>query len=122
VVGILEAGPAPRCIASFLQLGGAIARVAPGATAYWHRAAQHQVLLAGFWDAPADADAPRDWVKRGWKSLEPQTDGFYVNLAGPDETAQRIRNTYGGNYERLARLKRRYDPTNLFRLNANIPT
>jgi FAD binding domain-containing protein/berberine-like enzyme len=122
VVDFLEAAPAPRCIASFLQLGGAIARVAPEATAYWHRAARHQVLLAGFWDAPADADAPREWVKRGWKTLEPRTDGFYVNLAGPDESAQRIRNTYGGNYERLATLKRRYDPTNLFRLNANIPT
>ena len=78
------------------------------------------MLLAGFWDAPADADAPREWVKRGWKTLEPHTHGFYVNLAGPDESAQRIRNTYGGIYQRLATLKRRYDPTNLFRLNANM--
>jgi FAD/FMN-containing dehydrogenase len=121
VVGILEAEPAARCLASFLQLGGAIARVDPRATAYWHRDAGHQVLLAGFWDAPADADAPRQWVKQGWQRLEPQTLGFYVNLMGPDESAMRIRSTYGGNYERLAALKRRYDPSNLFRLNANIP-
>jgi FAD/FMN-containing dehydrogenase len=121
VVDHLEAGPAPRCLASFLQLGGAIARVAPDATAYWHRSAAHHVLLAGFWDAPADADAPRQWTRRGWQTLEPFTDGFYVNLAAGDESARRIRGTYGGNYQRLAALKRRYDPANVFRLNANIP-
>jgi FAD/FMN-containing dehydrogenase len=121
VVDHLEAGPAPRCLASFLQLGGAIAKVNPDATAYWHRDAGHQVLLAGFWDTPADADAPRQWVKSGWERIEPLTDGFYVNLGAGDESARRIRGTYGGNFERLARLKRRYDPGNLFRLNANIP-
>ena len=121
VVDILEAGPAPRCLASFLQLGGAIARVKPDATAYWHRAAAHQVLLAGFWDAPADADAPRQWVKSGWERIEPLTAGFYVNLGAGDESAQRIRGTYGGNFDRLRELKRRYDPANVFRLNANIP-
>ena len=121
VVDHLEAGPAPRCLASFLQLGGAIARVKPEATAYWHRAAAHQVLLAGFWDAPADADAPRQWVKTGWERIEPLTEGFYVNLGAGDESAHRIRGTYGGNFDRLSELKRRYDPANLFRLNANIP-
>jgi FAD/FMN-containing dehydrogenase len=121
VVDFLEAGPAPRCLASFLQLGGAITRVKPDATAYWHRNAGHQVLLAGFWDAPADADAPRQRVKAGWETLEPFTEGFYVNLGAGDESTRRIRSTYGGNYERLSALKRRYDPTNLFRLNANIP-
>jgi hypothetical protein len=122
VVDILEAGPAPRCIAAFLQLGGAISRVAPESTAYWHRGAQHQVVLASSWDLPSEADAPRQWVQQGWKTLEPHAPGFYVNLLGPDESARRIRNTYGGNYDRLVTLKRRYDPTNLFRRNANIPT
>jgi FAD/FMN-containing dehydrogenase len=121
VVDHLDDGPAPRCLASFLQLGGAIAKVKPDATAYWHRDAGHQVLLAGFWDAPADADAPRQWVKSGWERIEPLTDGFYVNLGAGDESARRIRSTYGGNFDRLARLKQRYDPGNLFRLNANIP-
>jgi FAD/FMN-containing dehydrogenase len=121
VVDHLEADPAPRCLASFLQLGGAIARVKPQATAYWHRDARHQVLLAGFWDAPGDAAAPRQWVRRGWEAIEPLTEGFYVNLMAPDEGAARIRATYGANFDRLAKLKQRYDPTNLFRLNANIP-
>jgi FAD/FMN-containing dehydrogenase len=121
VVDHLESGPAPRCLASFLQLGGAIARVKPEATAYWHRTAAHQVLLAGFWDAPVDADAPRQWVRSGWERIEPLTEGFYVNLGAGDEGAHRIRGTYGGNFDRLSELKRRYDPANLFRLNANIP-
>lgn len=48
------------------------------------------------------------------------TDGFYVNLMAPDEDESRIRNTYGANHERLVALKRRYDPANLFRRNANV--
>ncbi|HEU4779293.1 MAG TPA: FAD-binding oxidoreductase [Steroidobacteraceae bacterium] len=120
VVDHLEAAPAPRCLASFIQLGGAISRVNQSATAYWHRSAGHSVLLAGFWDQPSDADTPRLWVKTGWKHLEPLTDGFYVNLMAEDDDEQRIRNTYGANYERLAALKRKYDPANLFRRNANV--
>lgn len=120
VVDHLEAAPAPRCLASFIQMGGAISRVKPDATAYWHRNAGHSVLLAGFWDRPEDADAPRAWVKTGWERLEPLTDGFYVNLIAPDEDERRVRNTYGSNYDRLAALKRKYDPMNLFRRNANV--
>jgi hypothetical protein len=120
VVDHLEAAPAPRCLASFIQLGGAISRVKPDATAYWHRNAGHSVLLAGFWDRPTDADAPRAWVKTGWELLEPLTDGFYVNLLAPDEDERRIRDTYGANYDRLVALKRKYDPENLFRRNANV--
>jgi FAD/FMN-containing dehydrogenase len=120
VVDHLQAAPAPFCIASFLQLGGAISRVDPKATAYWHREAGHQVLLAGVWDEPGNAATRREWVRRGWTALEPHTEGFYVNLLAPDEAGPRIRNTYGANYPRLAAVKRRYDPANLFRLNANI--
>jgi len=120
VVDHLQAAPAPFCIASFLQLGGAISRVDPQATAYWHREAGHQVLLAGVWDEAEPAATRREWVRQGWATLEPRTDGFYVNLIAPDDAGPRIRNTYGANYQRLATIKRRYDPTNLFRLNANI--
>ena len=121
-VNHLEAAsaPAPFCIASFLQLGGAISRVDPKATAYWHREAGHQVLLAGVWDESENAAPRQQWVRQGWSRLEPHTDGFYVNLLAPDEAGLRIRNTYGANYQRLAAIKQRYDPTNLFRLNANI--
>jgi FAD/FMN-containing dehydrogenase len=122
LVDYLEATPGPRRVASLLQLGGATSRVKPTATAYWHREAAHQVLIAGAWEKLADADAARDWARTGWKQIEPHTDGFYVNLLAPDENEHRIRDTYGGNFERLVDIKRRYDPTNLFRRNANIPS
>jgi hypothetical protein len=55
-----------------------------------------------------------------FKAIEPFTDGYYVNLGGDDESERRIRRSYGDNYPRLAALKERYDPSKLFRLNANI--
>ena len=55
-----------------------------------------------------------------WPKLEPLTNGFYVNTGVSDDTQRRVRAAYGDNYPRLVALKKRYDPTNLFRLNANI--
>ena len=54
-----------------------------------------------------------------WKAFEPFTKGYYVNT-DPSADEQRLRATYGDNYSRLVQLKNKYDPTNLFRLNANI--
>jgi FAD/FMN-containing dehydrogenase len=59
-------------------------------------------------------------VRTGWKSIEPLTNGFYVNELAHDDPAHRVRGTYGDNYPRLLALKKQYDPTNLFRMNANI--
>jgi FAD/FMN-containing dehydrogenase len=59
-------------------------------------------------------------VRSGWKAAEPLTDGFYVNELAHDDPARRVQATYGANYKRLVTLKKRYDPTNLFRMNANI--
>jgi FAD/FMN-containing dehydrogenase len=61
-----------------------------------------------------------EWVRHAWAQLEPLTRGYYVNIASDDQHANAIRGAYGDNYPRLAALKKRYDPTNLFRLNANI--
>ena len=56
---------------------------------------------------------------RFWRKLEHLTKGYYINTDTPDDE-RRLRETYGGNYERLVQIKTKYDPTNLFRLNANI--
>jgi hypothetical protein len=61
-----------------------------------------------------------DWVRRAWAQIEPLTRGQYVNLANTDDRDSRVHAAYGDNYPRLATLKKRYDPSNLFRLNANI--
>ena len=61
-----------------------------------------------------------DVVRNTWAQIEPLTRGQYVNLATTDDRETRIHAAYGDNYPRLAELKKRYDPKNLFRLNANI--
>jgi FAD/FMN-containing dehydrogenase len=102
-------------------VGGAVARVAPGDTAYYGRAASHALLAFSAWKLPgAGAEPGTERVRDAWRQLEPHTRGNYVNLANTDDRDTRVHAAYGENYERLAALKRRYDPTNLFRLNANI--
>jgi FAD/FMN-containing dehydrogenase len=120
VIDYVESAPLPTGIIEFSHMGGAISRVRPDATAFWHREAQHSLLMIGFWDQAAAAERAMQWVRAGWKNVEPLTNGFYVNELSYDEAGRRIRANYGDNYARLAALKRQYDPTNLFRLNANI--
>jgi hypothetical protein len=60
------------------------------------------------------------WARETVERLSPHTQGFYVNTIAADDPTQRVRATYGDNFTRLVALKRRYDPTNLFRRNANI--
>jgi FAD/FMN-containing dehydrogenase len=100
--------------------GGAIARVKPDATAYWYRAAPYSLLVQSHWEHPDEGSKSMNWVRSAWRELESRTDGFYVNTIAEDDPQRRVRHTYGGNYERLVALKNKYDPTNLFRRNANI--
>jgi hypothetical protein len=116
----------PRSYVLVFQLGGAIARVAKDATAYPHRHAAYAVNINAVWspgEAPGEAIAgeERAWTRRLFTALEPAQAGVYVNFLG-DEGPHRVRAAYGAaTYERLAHLKARYDPGNLFRLNQNIP-
>jgi len=115
-----EALPAPAFSVHFVHLGGAIARVSSSATAFPHREAGHSVILLAAWDGQGD---PAGYVERGrksWQTLEPFTAGFYVNDVGADDSERRLRDNYGANLERLTALKSKFDPTNLFRLNANV--
>jgi len=120
IVSYLDTAPMPTGIVSLVHHGGAISRVKPTATAFWHREAAHSVMMIGFWDDPTAAEGNMQWVKTGWKNIEPLTDGFYVNELAADDPEHRVRGTYGDNYTRLAALKKQYDPTNLFHRNANI--
>jgi FAD/FMN-containing dehydrogenase len=120
IVSHLEAAPMATGVVNIPHQGGAINRVKPDATAFWHRDANHSVMMIGFWDDPANAAANMQWVKTGWKGVEPLTNGFYVNEVAHDDPANRVEATYVGNYPRLVALKKRYDPTNLFRMNANV--
>jgi FAD/FMN-containing dehydrogenase len=105
------------------ECGGAFAKVARDATAFWNRDARSTVIVQGQWNDPRDqsaADAHMKWARETFGLLLPHTKGFYVNTVATDDTEARIRATYGDNYPRLVALKRRYDPGNLFRRNANI--
>jgi FAD/FMN-containing dehydrogenase len=98
--------------------GGAIADVAPTATAIAHRKELYQLLLIGGWKDPADNDRMRAKVHAAWDKVSRYTSGFYVNLNSADQKA--VDDNYGPNRARLVALKKQYDPANLFRLNANI--
>lgn len=106
------------------ECGGAFKKVATSATAFYNRDARSTVIVQAQWENPQDhavADAHMRWARETFDLLAPHTKGFYVNTVAADDSAQRIRATYGSNYERLVALKRKYDPNNLFRRNANIP-
>ncbi len=108
----------PRSIVLIQPLGGAMGRVDPAATAFAHRSG-FLVSIIGMWlEGPADNH--RDWVREMHRGLEPfSTGGAYVNDEA-DSGEAAVRTAYGVNYERLARLKGKYDPDNLFRVNQNI--
>jgi Berberine and berberine like len=112
--------PSPLSAVIIVSMGGAVSRVANEATAYYHRDVAHTMTVISGWPERGADAANVSWVKEVWRSLEPQLDNrVYVNELH-DEGAERIRGAYGPTYARLAALKRRYDPDNVFRLNQNI--
>jgi FAD binding domain/Berberine and berberine like len=99
---------------------GAASRVDPGAMAFAHRRAPYAPVIVSQWLQPADSERNVAWARDCWKALQPFSGGgVYVNDLGPDDQ-DRVRGAYGAHYERLAALKRKYDPDNFFRLNPNI--
>jgi hypothetical protein len=103
----------------FQQSGGAIGRVAADATAFAHRESKHNMLSFVSWKFGEDGSDHVKYIKSHWANLEPHTRGFYTNDLF-SESADLINSNYRGNYPRLLKVKQQYDPTNLFRLNANI--
>ena len=117
----LQASDAAMRAAQLRVLGGAIARVPDDATAYAHRQRAIMVNLAAFYQGPDDRPGRQQWVERFAAALSPVDHGAYVNFLGEDGPA-RIHQAYPGpTWERLVAVKRRWDPTNLFRHNHNIP-
>jgi FAD/FMN-containing dehydrogenase len=99
---------------------GAAARVAPHATAFAHRRLPYAPVIVSAWLDPAESAKNIAWARECWTALHAHAGGgVYVNDLGPDDE-DRIRTGYGANYERLAALKKKYDPENFFRLNPNI--
>ena len=102
-------------------LGGAGARVPAEATAYAHRASRIMLNVAAFYEGEADKAVRQEWVDDLVRTLRQDDRGVYVNFL-VDEGEDRIRAAYPGRtWDRLAAVKRRYDPDNVFRRNQNIP-
>lgn len=112
--------PSPECEIFIAHLGGAAGRVAPDAMAYPHRDATFVLNVHGRWRDAADDEACIGWAKRFFAATAPHaTGGVYVNFMTADEQ-DRVRAAYGANYDRLAALKAKYDPDNLFQVNLNV--
>ena len=90
-------------------------------TAFAHRRAMHSLLIASVWTDPADTEKNIAWSRQTLSAAQPfLEESAYVNYLGEEESPARVRAAYGGNYERLATVKAKYDPDNFFRLNQNI--
>jgi len=112
--------PTMKSTMHLYPLDGAAGEVGPTDTPWAYRDAKWGSVFAGVDPDPANADAIRQWCIDYFESLHPYSaGGAYVNMM-MDEGQERVRASYGDNYERLARVKAQYDPGNLFRVNQNI--
>ena len=121
IMEYLEKLDAPMRVAQLRVLGGAMARVRNDATAFAHRASPILVNIAAFYTDAADKAKKQAWMLEFANAIRQSDTGAYVNFVG-DEGPDRVRNAIypGRTYDRLAEIKRTYDPTNLFHLNQNI--
>jgi FAD/FMN-containing dehydrogenase len=120
IVDQLESGTAPMRVAQLRMLGGAVARVDADATAFAHRGRRMMVNVAAM-HGGQEVAVHEAWVDGFASALRQGEEGAYVNFLA-DEGPARVREAYPGpTWERLTAIKGRYDPTNLFRLNQNIP-
>jgi FAD/FMN-containing dehydrogenase len=124
LVGTLAEGyaqaPSPLTAVIMVPMRGAVARVAPDATAYYHRSAAFTFSIIAGWLEPGEDASNVRWLKDLWSRVTPHLpDAVYVNELD-NEGTDRVRSAYGPSYGRLSAIKKRYDPNNLFHLNQNI--
>ena len=119
----VQHGPKAPTVSSTMHLypiNGACHRVSPGSTAFGHRDANFSMVILAASDKPEDDEANTKWVRDYSNAVAPYSEvGGYVNFMDDDDI-DRIRANYGGNYDRLVDIKRKYDPDNVFRINQNI--
>jgi FAD/FMN-containing dehydrogenase len=121
IIARLQSAPGQMAVAQLRILGGAMARVPADATAFAHRKSRIMANFASLYERDDEKSKSEAWVAAFADDLRQGDTGAYVNFLG-DEGEARIHAAYpGATWDRLADLKQRYDPTNLFRLNQNIP-
>jgi FAD/FMN-containing dehydrogenase len=125
IAGHAFAARSPRSYAAMFHMGGAIARVPPDATAYAGRGVAHNIIIDAVWlpqQSGEHAAVETAWARRFLAALQPhRAGGVYVNFLDADDDSSRVREAYGDQtYRRLAEVKARYDPGNVFHHNKNI--
>ena len=114
-----ESMPTPISEIAVAQLGGAITDVPADATAYPHRDAEVLMNLHTRWEDPTQDDECVAWARECYNAMTPRvTGGTYVNFIPKEDGAERA--AYQENYDRLAAIKSKYDPENLFSMNQNV--
>ena len=117
----IENAPSDLSLMHLYPVDGAAATVGPDETAWPARDARWSMVIAAIDPDPARSDALRDWARGYWDAVRPFTrEGGYVNFLMGEEDADRVAAAYGANHARLAAVKAKYDPGNLFRINQNI--
>jgi hypothetical protein len=111
----------PHSAILLFPLGGALNRLPEDHSAVGNRGTRAIINIAAAWEKPEEDAAHVEWARSAWRDARPHsTGGVYVNFLTEDEGEDRVRAAYGGNLDRLADLKSKWDPTNLFRVNKNI--
>ena len=119
--GLTASITSPLSYTTALAMGGTAGRVDPDATAVGERGNGFEINIVAGWPPPdPDGDRHVAWVRQGWTDLRPHSTGVYANFLF-DEGPGGVEAAYGERLKRLTALKDRYDPANLFRMNANIP-
>ncbi|HEX9653822.1 MAG TPA: BBE domain-containing protein, partial [bacterium] len=114
--------PTPQCEIFIGLISGAANRVPADAMAYGHRDAKFVLNVHGRWDDAAEDQKGIAWARQFFKASAPYASGgAYINFMTEDES-DRVASAYGANYERLAQIKKKYDPDSVFHLNQNIKT
>ncbi|MBZ5684037.1 MAG: FAD-binding oxidoreductase [Acidobacteriia bacterium] len=108
-----------KCKAIIVPLRGAISRIGLSDSAFALRQPGYEIDITGLWSTPAEKAEAVQWVEATRNSLQPLANGVYVNQLG-DTSAELVRSAYGPNYARLVEIKKKYDPSNVLRLNQNI--
>jgi FAD/FMN-containing dehydrogenase len=115
-----DKAPSELSLMHLYPVDGDVHNIKPNETAWNRRDAIWSMIICGVHRDPAKADTIKTWAREYWQALRPYNmQGVYVNFM-MEETKDRIKATYGDNYDRLVSIKKKYDPTNFFRVNQNI--
>ena len=121
LVGRWRSTPTDQCLLALWHLGGAIARPATGDTAFGRRTAPYLLSYDSCWTDRSQTDALIHWTRAQIEAAKPHSPGgSYLNFPGVGADPEAVREAYGPNYDRLAKIKAEHDPANMFRMNQNI--